>query len=62
VLRQRVSQISATGTVPGKTSPAFAGAGAVNQTDIFLDGKKIASNTTDHQVKAGKRRTSSRRG
>lgn len=64
LLRQRLSQIGAGGTVPGQRSPAFALAGATTlQADLTvnLDGAKLAKNTTTHQVKQGRRRSSSRR-
>jgi dihydroorotate dehydrogenase len=65
ILRQRLAQIGAGGTVPGSRSAAFAGAGANNvvvQTTVNLDGKKVAQNTTKHQRRATQRRSESRRG
>lgn len=65
-LRERITQIGAGGTVPGQRSIAFAGAGAgrdiVVHTSVNLDGKTVARNTTRHQQKDARTRTSSRRG
>lgn len=65
-LRARIDQIGAGGTVPGRRSPAFAGAGAgppiVVHNNTYLDGELVARNTTKHQRKASQRRTDSRRG
>lgn len=63
-LHKRIAGLGAGGTVPGGSSPAFAGVGAditVNTT-LTLDGREIAKNTTYHQSKQQKRRASSRRG
>ncbi len=64
VLRGRIAQIGPGGTIP-HASGQFALAGAQSltvQSDVYLDGQKLSRNVTSHQVKAGKRRTTSRRG
>jgi hypothetical protein len=65
VLRGRLSQIGAGGTVPGSRSLAFSGAGAgtiVLHNNTYLDGKPITRTVTKLQAKDSKRRTASRRG
>lgn len=65
ILRQRLAQVGAGGTVPGTRSQAFSAAGAgttVIPLTVNLDGKKIATNTTQHQRRSTQRRSESRRG
>lgn len=66
LLRSRLSQVGAGGTVPGSQSQAFALAGA-GQTIVVdhkseLDGRVIEKSVTKYQRRGRKRRPSSRRG
>lgn len=61
-VRQRLAMVGPGGTIP-QPSRAFNAAGAiVVQSDLYVDGQKLASNTTKHQRKDSTRRTTSRRG
>lgn len=63
LLEQRVAQVGAGGTVPGRSSAAFSsGRDIVVHTTVNLDGQKVAKNTTRHQRKQAGRRADTRRG
>jgi TP901 family phage tail tape measure protein len=62
-IEQRLAGIGPSGTVPGGTSAAFASAGAkVPPINLYIDGKKVADNTSSHQNRASRNHASSRRG
>jgi hypothetical protein len=62
-LEQRLAQVGQGGSVPGRRTQAFAGAGTtVVHTTVNLDGKTVAKNTTKHQRATNQNRSGSRRG
>jgi len=63
ILQQRLSQIGVRGTVPGRRSLAFSGAGTITtHVTLVADGKTLAEVVTPHQQRAISRRGVSRRG
>lgn len=61
-LRSRLSQVGAGGTVPSTGSVGAFGMAITVNSDVYLDGQKVGSNTTRHQQKRARGLASQRGG